>query len=705
MDIRLSNCRRARALRSLGTLLLFVVLAPAAVAQDALTPHKVARLRRVTEATISPDGARVAYVLRVPREPWAGEEDGPEWAELRVSGAEGSRPFVTGKVSVSAVTWTPDGKSISFLARRSGDRARSLYVIGADGGEARRVVAHDTDITAYSWSPDGRRVALLATEPWAEKTQKAREQGFSQEIYEEDRRFVRVWIADLAATAKPRMLDLPGSASELRWSPADTSRGARLAVALAPTPLIDDELMTRKVRIVDADTGRVLARIENPGKLGHVAWSPDGLHLAMISAADLNDPQQGRLMVAPATGPSASLPSSSLGASGASFAPRDLLPDYEGHVESFAWQDASTLMFVGEEGVWTTFGKVGRDGAGRKTIVAAGGAILSNVSLSRDGQSAALLGESPAHPPEVFRMQHGDTAPQRVTDSNVWLAGMRLGKQEIVKYKARDGLELEGILIRPLGEEKGKRYPLILVVHGGPEAHYRNGWQTAYNSPGQAAAARGFAVFYPNYRGSTGRGVKFSKLSQGDPAGKEFDDVVDGVDHLIAAGLVDRAKVGITGGSYGGYASGWGATFYSDRFAASVMFVGISNKISKVGTTDIANEEYLVHARHRPWDDWQLFLERSPIFHAGKSRTPTLIAGGLADERVHPSQSMELYRHLKLRSQAPVRLVRYAGEPHGSRRAASRLDYHLRMMQWMEHYLKGPGGAAPALEMDYAEPK
>jgi dipeptidyl aminopeptidase/acylaminoacyl peptidase len=302
-------------------------------------------------------------------------------------------------------------------------------------------------------------------------------------------------------------------------------------------------------------------------------------------------------------------------------------------------------------------------------------------------------------------MKHGDTAPRRVTDSNPWLAGMRLAPQEVVKYKARDGLELEGLLIRPLDEAKGQRYPMILVVHGGPESHYSNGWLTGYSNPGQMAAARGFAVFYPNYRGSTGRGVEFSKLSQGDPAGKEFDDCVDAVDHLIASGLADRAKVGITGGSYGGYASGWGATFYSNRFAAAVMFVGISNKLSKIGTTDIAEEEYLVHARHRPWDNWQMFLERSPIYHAGKSKTPTLIAGGTDDARVHPSQSMEMYRHLKLRSAAPVRLVRYPGEPHGNRRAAARLDYNLRLLQWMEHYLKGPGGAPPPYEIDYAEPK
>lgn len=221
--------------------------------------------------------------------------------------------------------------------------------------------------------------------------------------------------------------------------------------------------------------------------------------------------------------------------------------------------------------------------------------------------------------------------------------------------------------------------------HGGPEAHYRNGWLTGYSTPGQLAAARGFALFYPKYRGSTGRGVEFSKTSQAAAAGPEFDDLVDGVDHLIRIGLVDREKVGITGGSYGGYASAWGATYYSDRFAAAIPFVGISNTISKMGTTDIPYEMFDVHHRKWLWEDWEYFVKASPIYYVKRNRTPTLILHGKDDPRVHPSQSLELYRQLKLVGQAPVRLVFYPGEGHGNAKAAARLDYALRTLQWMEH--------------------
>jgi dipeptidyl aminopeptidase/acylaminoacyl peptidase len=246
---------------------------------------------------------------------------------------------------------------------------------------------------------------------------------------------------------------------------------------------------------------------------------------------------------------------------------------------------------------------------------------------------------------------------------------------------------------------------LVLDVHGGPESHVRNGWVTSYAGPGQVLAALGIAVFLPNYRGSTGRGVAFSKLGQGDPAGKEFDDLVDAVDHLVSAGLADRSKVGVTGGSYGGYATAWCSTRYSERFAVGVMFVGISDKISKTGTTDIPEEEYLVHARHRPWDAWQKLLERSPIYHVQTARTPLLILHGKDDPRVFPGQSLELYRFLKVQGRAPVRLVLYPGEGHGNQRAASRYDFQLRSLAWLEHYLKGPGGPPPPAELDYERSK
>jgi dipeptidyl aminopeptidase/acylaminoacyl peptidase len=656
-----------------------------AVAQERFTPQHVASLRTVTAAVISPEGGHIAYVLSVPRVPFD-DEDGPAWEELHVVDSAGaSRPFVSGQVNVGGVRWMPDGRGIGFLARRGGDTARTLYVSPLGGGEARRLLRHDTDIVQFDVSPDGRRLAFVARPSKPKDVQELERHGFNQEVFEESAQPQRLWVADLRdgeVAGAPRAVALPGHPSHAAWSPD----GRRLLVIHAPTPLVDDDLMRRRVLIVDPESGRIDVRIENPGKLGPAAWSPDGQWVALVAGEDQHDPSEGRLMVVPASGGEL----------------RDLLPGYEAHVRHVAWTDPQTLLFAADEGVGSTIGEVRRDGSGRRTIVSSGdGPIVTGFHRAAKAGAVALVADTPQHPSEVYRLAADADEAVRLTDNNRWLRDVRLAPQEVVTFTARDGLELQGILIRPLDEQPGRRYPLILTVHGGPEARDPNGWRTSYSHAGQLAAAQGFAVFYPNYRGSTGRGVAFSKLGQGDPAGKEFDDLVDAVDHLVKIGLVDRAKVGITGGSYGGYASAWGATYYTDRFAAAVMFVGISNHISKVGTSDIPDELYLVHARKRVWEDWSFFLERSPIYHAGKSRTATLILHGADDPRVHPTQSLELYRHLKAHGHTPVRLVWYPREGHGNRRAASRLDYNLRLMQWMTHYLQGPGGEPPSYQLDY----
>jgi len=511
-----------------------------------------------------------------------------------------------------------------------------------------------------------------------------REKGFSQKIYEEDWRPVQLWISDLdrdCECAKPQRLDIEGSVQNVRWSPT----GERLALALAPRQLTDDTLMFARIRIVSPD-GEELGRIDNPGKLGALAWSRDGEYLAFITAADIHDPQQGRLAVA--------------GKSGGTW--RDLLPELPGHVIDIGWNQDNHVVFISHEGVEARVGEVGIDGHER-TLLASGGPIWTGLSIAQSGH-LALTGSTPDTPSEVFHAVNDNPAPVRLTHSNPWLSDIALARQEIVRWQARDGLALEGLLVHPLERRGNARVPLMVVVHGGPESHYSNAWLSAYSQPAQVAAAQGYAVFFPNYRSSTGRGVAFSKLGFGRPGMEEFDDVVDGVDHLIDMGLADRNKVGITGGSYGGYASAWGATYYSERFAASVMFVGISDQASLVTTGDIPQEQYLVHMGTWPWENPELFRQTSPVTHAHKSHTPTLILHGEADPRVPPMQSYMLYRYLKLAGQAPVRLVLYPGEGHGNRRAASRYDYSLRLMRWFDHYLKGPGGEPPPYELDYALP-
>lgn len=680
--------------RLLAAAALLLPLAAAAQEQNLLEPHHVASTRSVGTVELSPDGSLAAYLLVVPRRP-LDEDSGGAWTELHVlemAAPGSSRPYITGEVNIGRPTFRGNDE-ILYTARRSSDKTSALYGIPIGGGESRKLVEAPVSIGSYVLSPDGSRIAFLAREETDKDLKKLRDQGFNQEIYEEDLPLTRLWVANVPTlfadpddeSAEPALVEaVEGSVASVVWSP----NGDRLAAVTTPTALIDDSFTSKSVVVVDAGSEGEFAlagSFRAIGKLGAAEFSPNGELIAAVSAADPNDPAAGRLIVVEAEGGEAS----------------DLLPEFEGHVAAFAWEDDEHLLYSASVGVWSTLGRVSTSGQAT-TLIEPGGPIALSFSRSQGG-ALALAADSPGHPREIYRYDPADpaTAPVRMTNSNPWLDDLTLARQEVIRHQAPDGLELEGLLIYPLDHEEGQRYPMILIVHGGPESHYSNGWLTSYSNLGQLAAARGFAAFYPNYRGSTGRGVEFSKHGQAEAAGKEFEDLIVAVDHLIDIGLVDRDRVGITGGSYGGYASAWGTTFYSDRFAASIPFVGISNNISKMGTTDIPEEMHLVHHRKRLWDDWEYFAKSSPIYYVERNRTPTLILHGKEDPRVHPSQSMELYRHLKTLGQAPVRLVFYPGEGHGNRRSAARFDYTLRTLRWMEHYLTGPGGEPPPQEIDY----
>jgi len=665
--------------------------APAPAPDKGMTSADLLRLRGVGGIAISPDGATTAWTVAVPRDPLK-EKDGPSMTELWVASATGApRAWVksspTGDANLGAIGFTPDGKSIAFLAKRGGDKQRALWTIPVAGGEASRVAESDGDITAYAFHPILRRLAYVVAPATAKAKKDLQEKGFTQEVFEEDLVHARLLVADLDAGGSPKAVGVVGHASDVAWS----GDGGRLLVTVAPTPLVDDSYMRKQLQTFDAETLQIVGKVDTKGKLGPAVINAVGKQVAFVGAADEHDPQAGRLFW--------------VGAEGG--APKELLPEFQGHFVSCAFAENDALVYLADRGCETVLGHVTLAGTSNQELLAEPGQVVTAFALSKNGKKAALVMQSASVPAEAYRLELGGK-PERSSESNPWLASRQLGAQEVYRWKARDGLDLEGILVNPLDRPAGapttRRYPLIVVVHGGPEAHNRDGWLTNYSNPGQIAAAQGYAVFYPNYRGSTGRGVAFSMLDHKDPAGKEFDDVVDGVEALVRAGIADEKKVGITGGSYGGYATGWCCTTYSERFAAGVMGFGVSDLISMMGVTDIPTEHYLVHHRLHPWEAWQLFLERSPIYHAEHCKTPLLILAGKNDPRVPPSQSMELYRYLKAAApKTPVRLVQYPGEQHGNARAASRLDYHLRMMQWFDHYLKGDGkGEMPAQGLDYA---
>ena len=655
-----------------------------AFAQSAITVEDIPKVKSVIQTTVSPDGDSVAFTRSLPRTLYV-DENGSNYSELYVVDDKGvERPFITGSVNIKSLQWSNDSKTIYFLAKLKDDKYTSLYQIPVDGGQAQAVMSlKGTSISSYQLSPDNKQVAILAM-PAADTSEKElKKLGFKAEVYEQGLKNKQLFIVDLAKADKPltpTALNVDNYVSDVNWA----ANGEKLLVKTQPTALIDDKYTKSMWHLFDIASNKVTLSFKTEGKLGDAELSHDGKYIAILGAEDKHDPATGRLFIADTKTAEIT----------------EWLPNFMGHVVDFEWSHKrNTLNFIANVGTESFVASIKTGSNKYKKLVKEGKFIASQLSVSDSDKTLALRGNTAKHPNEVFIVRSNKA--KRLTDSNSWLNDKRFAKQETITLKARDGVELDGVLVYPLDYEKGTRYPLIMSVHGGPESHDKNGWVTNYSRPGQMGAARGYAVFYPNYRGSTGKGVDYSKLGQNDYAGKEFDDLVDFKNHLVDLGLVDTKRVGITGGSYGGYASAWGATKLTDHFAASVMFVGVTNQLSKFGTTDISNEMNLVHARSYPWDKWQWYLERSPIYWAGQSETPLLIMHGKDDPRVHPAQSMELYRYMKVQGK-DVRLVYYPGEGHGNRKVAAQYDYSLRLMRWMDNYLMEGKKDMPAFEIDHA---
>ncbi|MEX2604366.1 MAG: S9 family peptidase [Gracilimonas sp.] len=648
-------------------------------AQNGLTPAQLSKIQSVGSVYLAQNGEMAAYTLIVPADPLKENTTAKSHLYLLDLETEETKPLITDR-SVSGISFRPNYNTITYIDKKEGDDTRSIYELSVESGESEKLYAFKTNISGYEWAPDGDHLVFRASEP---KENVESPLPYKPEIYEENLTNTWAYIQNVAMEGHmPHRLPVDGTVSAAHWSPNQT----KIALAVAPTPLVDDFYMSQRIYIVDHESRDVLAEVDHVGKLGQFTWSPESDKIAMIAAAHINDPIDGRLKMAdPETG------STSL-----------LLKDFKGKFEQIEWADNNTLHYLASKGVWSEFGSIKSDGSEMKAIIPTGGPILNAFAYASNGTHVFDV-STPNHPDELYLMKKGENSPKRITNSNPWLDDVSLGKQEVVNYTTKDGFDIEGLLIYPLNYSSDIRYPTITVVHGGPEAHYDNGWLTAYSMAGQVGAAEGFAVFYPNYRGSTGRGLEFAMSSQGDLAGAEFDDIVEGVDYLIDQGITDKDKVGVTGGSYGGYATGWMSTKYSDRFAAGVMSVGISNNLSKWGTSDIPEELYHVHARKRIWEDYQGYLERSPIYHVDNAKTPLLIMHGKEDTRVNPGQSYELYRHIKTRTDTPVRLVLYPGEGHGNRNSTARFDYNLRMMRWFNQYLKGEQSDRPDTELEIEE--
>lgn len=653
---------------ALALLALIALAAPTTLLAQAITPEQIVSLEQVGTVALSPDGNQIAYTLTKPRT--ADEEFGRSRSELWIVPATGGTPraIVTAPQSAGGPEWSPDGAMLTFTARLDENGKTQVYGVPAEGGEPRQLTHSALGVMGFDWAPDGRSIAFTALEPESEEAIARRKRGDDVQVAGEGDRYVRLWIEDLAS-GEPRVVT---PADKMVRSFAWMPDASGLALQLTQTTDIDAGYMWRQIFVTSATGGDLRQLTETKGKLGDMAWSPDGEKMAFIGAVSLNDPLAQSVFVVPKSGG----------------APVNLTPNLEASAQSLGWLNGNTIYFTAATGTKQTLFSLPA-GGGTPTTMAGGGAeIMGSVSFDSRMRRFATSVQTAQHPDDVYLGDVRNGRLNRVTTHNEWLARVELAPQETITWKGADGWDIEGVLVRPLNKVPGARYPLAILPHGGPEGISYDGWTTRGLYPAQYLAANGYAVLMPNYRGSGGRGVAFSKADHRDLGGKEFKDVIAGIDHLAAEGLVDPDRVGISGTSYGGYFSAWAGTKYTDRFKAAITFAGISNWASFTGTTDIPYEMSMVH-----WDTWWfddpgLAWDRSPLAHINGTKTAILVGHGLADSRVHPEQSIEMYTALRIKG-VPTGLLLYPREPHGLLERAHQLDFMRRMLQWFDQHVKG----------------
>ena len=658
-----------------------------------LTIEQALNVAMVREVAMSPDGRWVAYTVATP--PPASEPKGKYSQPLWVMRPDAPTPrrYMLEGTSIHAVRFTPDSQRITFLATRGGDEHTQLWALAVDGGEAERVVEAADGVLDYRLSPDGKRVAYLTLAEEPEELVKARKDGRDEQVWSQDIRHQIVRIVDLGPLETDKKQGTEDKVEPLAAGPADRTSleldwspdGTQLAVMHSATPRMDDQYMFRTLSIFPVPPsgtkptkekatvkGRVLAT--KMGKMVHPRWSPDSKHVAWLGAATKSDGTDGTIWLVAAAGGK----------------PRALNAGAEETVYDLDWIGPDALLTAAVRGTHSFLSRRDLAGAAQTLFGGAGAPVFLSAAVDKAASRLALAGATNAHPAELFVGAFGKEL-RRVSRHSASIAGAPLGKVETVSWRsARDNLLIEGVLTYPVGYKKGTRYPLVLKVHGGPEWQALEAWDSYYLAPPQVLAARGFAVLAPNYRGSSGRGAAFATANHRDLGGLELMDNVDGVGHLAREGIVDPKRVGMVGGSYGGYMAALAATKASQSFAAAVDFAGIANWLSFTGTSDIPYENSIVH-----WDLWCYDApgkcrEGSPMNFIDNAKTPLLLIHGAADRRVPVGQAKELHTAFRVRG-IPTELVVYPRAGHGLREQAQRRDATERTIAWFERWLKKGG--------------
>ncbi|MCC5906644.1 MAG: S9 family peptidase [Balneolaceae bacterium] len=632
-----------------------------------LSPDDVANIKTVSAVAMSPDGESVAYTLSVPRSD--DEPVGRNYSELYIIPAAGGDPVLVIEKPGPAASpqWGEDGR-LYFISQIPDYHDQvQVYSVNRSGEDLQKHTQAEYGLSSFSWSADGSILAYTAMDPVSDERRELEERGYDMIVAGENLRYMRLWIQPRDGNAQ---IITPDDLYvwEFSWSPD----GNRLALRVSDEPGADIDQMYTRYAVINSDGSGLRDVMSSPRKKMSVSWSPDGARLAVLAGKVYSDPLPQRIWVIDVDEEEK----------------KDITPEnWEGTPEWLTWMDEMTLMFTAVERSTTSIFTLRTDRQTPSQIIGGSEEIFRSISPDGSKRTFAASVNTKYHPGEVYVADIRRAEFQRLTYHNEWLNERELGEQSSITWKGADDKEMEGILVKPVGFEEGVRYPLAVLPHGGPEGISMNGWNTRALYPVQVLANEGYVVFKPNYRGSGGRGTVFASANHRDLGGKEFEDVLLGIDYLDEIRLIDPDKVGISGTSYGGYFAAWAATRHSDRFAAGITFAGLSNWISFLGTTDIPHEMSVVHWDLYWFDNPGQNWERSPVAWLNQADTPLLVATGLADERVHPEQSIQLHQFLQMKG-IPTGLVLYPRQPHGLTERAHQLDFMNRVVDWFEEYLK-----------------
>ena len=661
-------------------------LASPAPAQSkrAMTFEDVMSLRVVSDPRISPDGKHVAFVITQAdmktnfrnSDLWLVSADGGESHQLTRSPKRDDQP-----------RWSADSRRLAFISDRDGKA--QVYVLSIEGGEARKVTDVQTAVQGFEWSPDGKRMAYVAADSVSDSREKEKKEGFDQIIADADYPYARINVITVGEDGPPpkplKLTDAALHVVDLAWHPS----GDYIAFAARITSKLADAATT-EIHLIDASgkqTSQPQRITNNDRAESNIAWSPDGNTISYLSSSDKY----------PSIGPSRiHLLSVARSNTGTGFispsTPQVLQPKFEGYIRDHAWSpDGRLIYFSADVATGRRISRMSPDGSKVESFGIAG-KLDGALTLSTSSERLAFLEEGSEQPADVYggssREIFGRRATMRqLTHVNPQTKEFMLGRVETVKWKSsKDGREIEGVLVYPIDYEAGKRYPLITSIHGGPEGAYQLSFMSSYSEFPHLYAARGYASFFPNFRGSSNYGYEFASANVGDLGGGDYADIMSGVDSLIERGIADPGRLAIKGYSYGGYMSGW-IVGHTDRFKAAVFGAGLSNAISYYSQADIQFSRETLHLG-TPWRNNQNMIERSPVFYLQNAKTPSLIFHGEKDERVPLPQSLETYMGLK-KAGVSTQLIIYPREGHGLREPAHQLDKMRREAEWIESHLNG----------------